>query len=113
MIGMSIVLTSVIFFFIEDDFRRILGVTSGLFFLLLAIWYAAHPFLKEERSYADLRREVLVFLDLTKELHYAAIRGDNDAFESIEERVPAQVKVLIETARKSGPPLVQVQEREP
>ena len=101
MVGMTIVLTSVIFFFVEDDSRRILGVTAGLLFLLLAIYYAAHPFFKEERTYLELRREVDVFLDLTTELHYAAIRGDHTAFESITQRVPAQVEILIETARKS------------
>ena len=36
-----------------------------------------------------------------RELHYAAIRGDTAAFESIRERVPAQVEIVIDTARKS------------
>ncbi len=101
MVGMTIVLTSVIFFFVEDDFRRILGVTAGLFFLLLSIWYAGHPFLKEERTYLDLRRELDVFVGLAKELNQAAVQGDDEAFESIAERLPAQVEVLVETARKS------------
>ena len=104
MAGTTIVLTSVIFFFVEDDSRRILGVVVGLLFLALAIYYAAHPFLKDERSYQDLRREVQHFLDLTRELHYAAIRRDAAAFESIKGRVPAQVEILIETARKSEAP---------
>ena len=99
--GMTIILTSVIFFFVEDDFRRILGVTAGLFCLLLAIRYAAHPFLKEERHYLDLRRDTQVLLDLTRELHYAAVRGDEAAFESIKEKLPAQVEMVIATARKS------------
>ena len=102
--GSTIVLTSVIFFFVQDDVGRVLGVTAGLLFLLLAIYYAAHPFLKEERSYLELRREVQHFLDLTRELHYAAIREDHAAFESIKERVPAQIEILIETARKSKAP---------
>jgi len=100
---MSLVLASVVFFFVEDDFRRILGVTAGLLCLLLAIWYAAHPFLKDERTYTVLRREVGKFVDLTRELHYAAIRGDAAAFESIRERVPAQVEIVIDTARRSDP----------
>jgi hypothetical protein len=104
MIGMTVVLTSVIFFFVEDDFPRVLGVTSGLFFLLLAVGYAAYPFLRDERSYLDLRREVDVFHDVLRELHYAAIRGDDEAFESIKERVPALVEMLIATARTSRPP---------
>jgi uncharacterized membrane protein YccC len=101
MAGMSLILTSVVFFFVEDDFRRILGVTAGLFMLLLAIWYAAHPFLREERIYRELRRDVDKFIDLTRQLHYASIRGDHAAIESIEERIPQQVEIVIGTARKS------------
>ncbi len=98
--GMMISLGSV-FFFVEDDFRRILGVTAGLFSLLLAVWYAAHPFVKNERRYPELRGEVVKFVDLAKELHNAAVRGDDDEFESIKEKVPAQVETVIDTARKS------------
>ncbi len=101
MAGMTIVLTSVIFLFVEDTSRRIMGVTAGLFFLLLAIYYAAHPFLREERTYLNLRREVDVVLDLMRELHYAAIRGDHAEFESIEKRMSPQVDIMIDTARKA------------
>ncbi len=103
LLGMVISMSSVVFFFVEDDFRRILGVTAGLFFLLLAIWYAAHPFFREERVYLELRREVDEFIDLTRQLHYAAIQGDDAAFESIEERIPAQVEIVIDAARRSEP----------
>ena len=102
--GMTIALSSVIFFFVEDDFRRILGVTAGLFCLLLAIWYAAHPFIKNERNYPELRRELDNFVDQVRELHYAAIRGDEAAFEQIKTDVPAQVERVISTARQSREP---------
>lgn len=100
--GMVISLSSV-FFFVEDDFRRILGVTAGLFCLLLAVWYATHPFVKNERRYTELRGEVVKFVGLAKELHHAAVRGDDDEFESIKDRVPAQVETVIDMARKSEP----------
>ena len=117
MAGMTIALSSVIYFFVEDDFRRILGVTLGISCLLLAIWYAAHPFLKNERAYPELRRELDAFVDLARELHYAAIRGDETAFESIKDRMPAQVEIVIGTARKSrasdpaAPPARALEER--
>ena len=101
-VGMFVSLGSV-FFFVEDDFRRILGVTAGLFFLLLAVWYAAHPFGRNERRYPELRGEVVKFVDLAKELHYAAVRGDDDAFKTIKDKVPAQAETVIDTARKSEP----------
>ena len=99
--GMVISMGSAGFFFGEDDFRRILGVTAGLFCLLLAVWFAAHPFVKNERRYPELRGEVVKFVDLARGLHDAAVRGDEDAFESIKEKVPAQVETVIDTARKS------------
>ncbi|MCH7933262.1 MAG: hypothetical protein IIC36_04630 [Gemmatimonadetes bacterium] len=99
--GMVISLSSAVLFFGEDDFRRILGVTVGLFCLLLAVWFAAHPFVRNERRYPELRGEVVKFVDLAKELHHAAVRGDDDAFQSIKEKVPAQVETVIDTARKS------------
>ena len=108
--GTMISMSSVVFFFGEDDFLRILGVTAGLFCLLLAVWFAAHPFVKNERRYPELRGEVVNFVDLAKELHHAAVRGDDDAFQSIKEKVPAQVETVIDTARKSeaiGPAMVE------
>ena len=99
--GTLISLSSAVFFFGEDDFRRILGVTVGLFCLLLAVWFAAHPFVKNERRYPELRGEVVKFVDLAKELHHAAVRGDADAFQSIKEKVPAQVETVIDTARRA------------
>ena len=104
MVGMTIVLTSMIFFFVDDGTQRVLGVTAGLFFLLLSIYYAVRPFLTDERSYLDLRREIDLLHDLMRELHYASIRGDDAAFESIKKRVPALVEMLIETARNSEAP---------
>jgi hypothetical protein len=101
--GTIISLSSAAFFFVEDDFRRILGVTAGLFCLLLAVWYATHPFVKNKRRYPALRGEVVKFVDLARELHHAAVRGDEDAFESIKEKVPAQVDTVIDTARQSEP----------
>ena len=53
---------------------------------------------------------IVKFVDLAKELHHAAVEGDDDAFESIKEKVPAQVETVIDTARKSeagGPDTVE------
>ncbi len=101
--GMTAAFTSVVFYFGEDDFRRPLGVALGFGFVLLAIWSAAHPFVKDERHYPELRREVDKFIDLTRGLHDAAMMGDNDTFESIEATMPAQVAIVVEAARKSRP----------
>ena len=101
--GMTIAFSSAVFFFVEGDVRRPMGVAVGFFCLLLAIWYASHPFVRNERTYLDLRAEIDKFLDLARGLHNAALNGDEARFESIKEGVPAQVELVIETARKSRP----------
>ena len=103
LLGMTVAFTSVVFFFGEDDVRRPIGVAVGFAFVLMAIWYAAHPFLKNERDYPELRSEVNKFVELARELHYAAIAGDEAEFASIEAKVPTQVGVVVEMARKSRP----------
>ena len=109
--GTAIVVMSVLFLFVDNTTGRILGVSLGLVFLVLAVYYTANPFVKNERIYLELRAEVDVLLDTTRELHYAAIRGDFEAFDSIEERVPAQVDALIAAARKSGTKVGQQDEK--
>ena len=61
---------------------------------------AGGPFVKNERRYTELRGEVVKFVGLAKELHHAAVRGDDDEFESIKDRVPAQVETVIDMARQ-------------
>ena len=101
--GMTAAFTSVVFYFGEDDFRRPLGVALGFCFVLLAVWSAAHPFIKNERHYPELRRELEKFIELAKELHRAAVEGDNDTFESIETEIPVQVAIVVKMARESRP----------
>jgi hypothetical protein len=101
--GTTVVLMSVLFLFVDNTTGRILGVSIGLVLLVVAVYYTANPFVRNERIYLALRAEVDVLLDTTRELHYAAIRGDFDAFDSIKERVPGQVEALVAAAKKSGP----------
>ncbi len=44
-VGMTMILGSIVFFF-ETDYGRIAGVASGMLMLLGAVWYAANPFFK-------------------------------------------------------------------
>ena len=55
-VGMILALGSIVFFF-ESDFRRIIGVSGGILFLLGAVWYAANPFFKNKRKYLALRAD--------------------------------------------------------
>ena len=68
-LGIVVVVSSVVFFYVEDDLRRLVAVTFGLGFLLASIWFAAHPFFKNTRRYTPFRGEVDGLIDLTRTLH--------------------------------------------
>ena len=87
-VGMTMTLGSIAFFF-ETDYGRIAGVTGGMLMLLAAIWYAANPFLKNQRRYLLLRAEVNKFHQVVSELSSAAVNG---LPEEIERMVAAAGK---------------------
>jgi hypothetical protein len=69
LVGVTIVLASVVFFFAESDVRRLVSVTLGLAILIVSVWFAANPFRRGVRRYRPLRREVEYFLALTQVLN--------------------------------------------
>ncbi len=97
-VGMTMILGSIVFFF-ETDYGRIAGVVGGMLVLEAAIWYAANPFLKNQRRYLPLRAETEAFIKLVSELNSAAVNGLPEEIErtksamreSIERRVAAAV----------------------
>ncbi len=40
-LGVTLVISSVVFFYVEDDLRRLVSVTFGLAVLITSIWFAA------------------------------------------------------------------------
>ncbi len=68
-VGVTLVATSVVFFFVDDDQRRITWVTIGLGILLISVWFAANPFTRKPRRFHAPRSEVVGFLDLVRLLH--------------------------------------------
>ena len=87
-IGMVLVFASVVFVMFADDARRIVAVSVGLFFMLLAVWFAANPYIVSTRTNNPLRAEVARFLELIRQVA-AANESANP-----EEQL-AQVKVLL------------------
>ena len=57
-LGITLVITSVVFFYVEDDLRRLVSVTVGLAVLITSIWFAANPFIHNGRRFKALREEV-------------------------------------------------------
>ena len=44
-VGATLVVTSVVFFYVENDLRRLMSVTFGLGILMIGVWFAANPFI--------------------------------------------------------------------
>ena len=69
LVGVTIVLASVVFFYVESDTRRLMSVTFGLAILIVSVWFAANPYRRGVRRYKRLRREVEYFLNLAQILN--------------------------------------------
>ncbi len=80
LLGMGIVFGGVALFYFENPLARIITITLGVFVILSGIWFAANPFLKNERRYIGLRAEVDRFIKLTRTLNRTAVekRGQED-----------------------------------
>ena len=98
-VGMTMTLGSIAFFF-ETDYGRIAGVTGGMLMLLAAIWYAANPFLRNQRRYLPLRAEMEAFIKLVSELNATAVNGG--AAEEIERTKSAMHEVVERMVAAAG-----------
>jgi hypothetical protein len=83
-VGLTIVIGSVAFFYFESAITTIASVATGMFFLLMGIWYAANPFFRDDREYMrlPLRAEMDHFTTLLRELNKVAFENrDSPEFE--------------------------------
>ncbi len=78
-LGMVLIFASVVFFMFTEDSRRIFAVSAGLFFMLLAIWFTAKPFIVNTRVNDPLRGEVRSFLALIRQVSAANESEDGEA----------------------------------
>ena len=101
LVGVTLVITSVVFFYVEDDLRRLMSVTLGLGILMIGIWFAANPFIKNARRFMPLRREVDGFIDLVRLLNTQVLgeaapenvaRTTAEMHESVERMVEEAAK---------------------
>ena len=98
--GMIVILGSIVFFF-ETDYWRIIGAAGGMLLLLAAIWYAANPFLKNQRRYLPLRREVDKFIKLASRLNSAVVEGRPEQVEQIRSAMHEAIDSIVEAAGKA------------
>ena len=57
-VGNLVIVSSVVFFWVEDDMRRLVAVTFGLGFLTASVWFAANPIIRNTRRFMAMRKEV-------------------------------------------------------
>ena len=69
LVGVTLVVTGVAFFYVESDVRGLVSVTIGLAILISSVWFAANPFRRGTRRYRFFRREIAHFLNLAQLLN--------------------------------------------
>ncbi len=101
-VGVTIVLASVVFFYAESDVRRLVTVTLGLAILIVSVWFAANPFRRGVRRYRFLRREIADFLNLAQLLHRQVVADENpDSVARIKEKMHSAVDRMVLEADKT------------
>ena len=72
-VGATLVVGGVVFFYVESDLRRLVSVSMGLGIVMIGVWFAAHPFVRSTRRFKPLRKEVDEFVDLVRVLNAQAV----------------------------------------
>ena len=80
LVGVTLVVTSVVFFYIESDLSGLVTITNGLAVLVISVWFAANPPKKGIRRYRFLRREITRFISLAQLLNKQVVAGTDHEF---------------------------------
>ncbi len=102
-LGMGFVFGSLVFYFSSSYVWSVVGVTIGIAFLLLGIWYAAHPFVVNERTNLQLRGVVREFIGMVRELHWATVEGDEVAVERLRGEMKEAVDRMVAASWEAHP----------
>ena len=100
LVGMTMTLGSMAFLF-GTDYGRIAGVIGGMLMMLAAIWWAAHPFLKNQRRYLFLRAEVNKFHQVVSELNSGAVNGLPEKIERTRSAMHESIERMVAAAGKT------------
>ncbi len=80
LVGVTLVVTAVVFFYIESDLSGLVSVTNGLAVLIISVWFAANPPKNGIRRYRFLRREIAGFLSLAQLLNKQVVAEADPEF---------------------------------
>ena len=102
LVGVTLVVASVVFFYVESDLRRLMSVTFGLGILMISVWFAANPFIRSTRRFKPLRREVEEFVDLARLLNEQVVaEAEPDAVASTTAKMHEGVERNVAEAGKT------------
>jgi hypothetical protein len=100
-VGMSIVFgTMAPLYYIEGSTIRFITASLGILMLLVGMWFAANPFLTNERRYVALRTEVDRFIGLIRQLNTATVAGEAGEVERSKSEMHLSVDRMAELAGK-------------
>ncbi len=100
-VGVTLVVTSVVFFYVESDLRRLMSVTFGLGILMISVWFAANPFIRSTRRFKPLRREVQEFVDLARLLNEQVVAEAEPDVASTTAKMHEGVERIVAEAGKT------------
>ena len=101
-LGMMLVFASILFLYFAHPTARIITVSIGMIVFVGGMWYAANPFIKNERRFLKLRAEVDQFIALARDLNRDSIAGDSEAGERVKAAMHESVERIGGLAGKAG-----------
>ncbi len=104
-LGMMLVFASVLLLYFGHPNARIITVSIGMIAFLGGMWYAANPFIKNERRFLKLRAEVDQFIALARDLNRASRAGDGEAGERLKAAMHESVERIGGLAGKEDAPV--------
>ncbi len=103
LVGVTLVVASVAFFYVESDLRGLVSVTIGLAILIISVWLAANPFRRGTRRYRFLRREITHFLSLAQLLNRQIVAEAEPEFVArIKAKMHRTVDRMVAEADKTN-----------
>ena len=99
---MTLVFAGVVLLYPQNTNVGIALVAGGVFSLLMGVWYAAHPFLKDKRRYLGLRGEVYRLIGLVRQLNDAACAKQPERVQGMMAEMHESVERMRDLAGKEG-----------
>ena len=99
-VGMTLVFAGVVSLYPRNTNVGIAVVATGIFSLLMGVWYAGNPYLKSEWRYLGLRAEVEGFIGLVRQLNAAACAGQPERVQGMTAEMHESVDRMRDLAGK-------------